>query len=46
MYSIENYRDNDRFNNQYEEIRDFLKMIADKDYNEHFHWGRLDWSMV
>lgn len=46
MYSIEKYRDNNRFNNQYEEIRDFLKMIADKGYNEHFHWGRLDWSMV
>ena len=46
MYSIENYRDNDRFNSQYEEIRDFLKTIADKGCNEHSHWGRLDWSMV
>lgn len=46
MYLIEKYRDNDRFNNQYEEIRDFLQIVADNGYNEHFHWGRLDWSMA
>ena len=46
MYYIENYKDNIRFNPQYEEIRDFLRTNADKGYNEHFHWGRFDWMMA
>lgn len=46
MYSIENYKDNIRFNKQYEEIRKFLQIIADNGYNEHFHWGRFDWMMA
>lgn len=46
MYSIENYKDNVRFNKQYEEIRKFLQIIADNGYNEHFHWGRFDWMMA
>lgn len=45
MYSIENYKDNIRFNKQYNEIRNFLQIIADNGYNEHFHWGRFDWMM-
>lgn len=45
MYLIENYRDNERFNNLYEETHNFLKTIADKGYNEHFHWGRFDWMI-
>lgn len=45
MYLIENYKNNIRFNNQYKEIRDFLRIIADNGYNEHFHWGRFDWMM-
>lgn len=45
MYSIENYKDNIRFNKQYDEIRNFLQIIADNGYNEHFHWGRFDWMM-
>ncbi len=45
MYFIENYKDNIRFNRQYDEIRHFLQDIADKGYNEHFHWGRFDWMM-
>lgn len=45
MYLIENYKDNVRFNNQYNKLRDFLKTYADNGYNEHFHWGRLDWMM-
>lgn len=46
MYLIENYRDNERFNSQYEEIHNFLQRIADTGYNEHFHWGRFDWMMA
>ena len=46
MYSIENYRDSERFNSQYEEIHSFLGKIADAGYNEHFHWGRFDWMMA
>ena len=46
MYSIENYKDNIRFNKQYGEIRKFLQIIADNGYNEHFHWGRFDWMMA
>ena len=45
LYSVENYKDNVRFNNQYNELRNFLKKYADNGYNEHFHWGRLDWTM-
>lgn len=46
MYTMENYRDNIRFNKQYDEIRKFLQKIADNGYNEHFHWGRFDWMMA
>ncbi len=46
MYSIENYKDNIRFNEQYDEIRNFLQLIANNGYNEHFHWGRFDWMMA
>lgn len=45
MYLIEPYGDTGRFNNQYEEIHNFLQIIADSGYNEHFHWGRFDWMM-
>lgn len=46
IYSVENYKNNVRFNNQYNELCDFLKTYADNGYNEHFHWGRLDWMMA
>lgn len=46
MYLIENYKDNIRFNKQYQEICKFLQTNADDGYNEHFHWGRFDWMMV
>ncbi len=46
MYFIENYQTQERFNNQYEEISKFLQIAADGGYNEHFHWGRLDWMMA
>ena len=37
MYLTENYKDNLRFNRQYEEISKFLQIVADNGYNEHFH---------
>ena len=46
MYLTENYKDSIRFNRQYEEISKFLQIVADNGYNEHFHQGRLDWSMA
>ncbi len=46
MYSIENDQTQERFNNQYREISKFLQVNADCGYNEHFHWGRLDWMMA
>ncbi len=45
MYFIENYKDNIRFNRQCDEIHNFLQVIADTGYNEHFHWGRFNWMM-
>lgn len=46
IYTVENYKDTTRFNEQYDEIRRFLQVNADSGYNEHFHWGRLDWMMA
>lgn len=46
MYTIECYRTQERFNDQYNDIRKFLRLTADCGYNEHFHWGRLDWMMA
>ncbi len=45
MYTIDNYKSNIRFNEQYEEIYLFLSKSADKGYNEHFHWARFEWMM-
>ena len=45
MYTIENYKECKRFNSVYAEIRSFLQIYADGNYNEHFHWGRFDWMM-
>lgn len=45
MYTIETYKNNMRFNEQYEEIHRFLLKTADKGYNEHFHWARFEWMM-
>ena len=42
-YSIENYRNKKRFNEQYEEIYRFLLKAEKQDFNEHFHWGRFEW---
>lgn len=45
MYMIETYKNKKRFNEQYEEIYQFLLNVADKGYNEHFHWARFEWMM-
>lgn len=45
MYTIETYKDKKRFNEQYEQIYQFLLKAADKGYNEHFHWARFEWMM-
>ncbi len=46
MYSVECDQTQERFNNRYKEIQKFLRLNADCGYNEHFHWGRLDWMMA
>lgn len=42
-YRIEQYKDCNRFNEQYQSIRQFLFEAEKLDYNEHFHWGRFAW---
>lgn len=46
MYTIENYQGSVRYKSLYNEISDFLRTVADAGYNEHFHWGRLEWMMA
>ncbi len=45
-YTTERYKGSKRFNGQYSEIYRFLLKAADSAFNEHFHWGRLEWMMV
>ena len=42
-YKIERYRNCQRFNEQYEDIHQFLLNAEKYRYNEHFHWGRFEW---
>lgn len=42
-YTIERYKDHERFNEQYQEIYRFLLEAQQQGYNEHFHWGRFEW---
>ena len=42
-YSIERYQNCERFNEQYQDIYQFLLEAGKLDYNEHFHWGRFEW---
>ena len=42
-YRIEQYKNCQRFNEQYESIYQFLLEAEQMEYNEHFHWGRLEW---
>ena len=45
MYSVENYSIT-RINLQFKEIRNFIQKNYDTGFNEHIHWGRLDWMMA
>ena len=42
-YTIERYKNCQRFNEQYESIHQFLLEAEKLEYNEHFHWGRFEW---
>lgn len=42
-YTIERYRNCVRFNEQYQELYQFLLHAEKLEYNEHFHWGRFEW---
>lgn len=42
-YTIEKYKNCERFNDQYPRIYQFLSNAEKAGYNEHFHWGRFDW---
>ncbi len=42
---LEQYKNYERFNEQYNDIYHFLLKVADNGYNEHFHWGRFEWMM-
>lgn len=42
-YSIEQYKNSERFNEQYQSIHKFLLEAEKLEFNEHFHWGRFEW---
>lgn len=42
-YMIERYKNCKRFNEQYNDIYEFLLEASKCEYNEHFHWGRFEW---
>lgn len=42
-YRIENYKNCERFNEQYQDIYKFLLEAENMEFNEHFHWGRFAW---
>ena len=42
-YTIERYQNCVRFNEQYQELYQFLLHAEKLEYNEHFHWGRFEW---
>ena len=42
-YTIERYQNCVRFNEQYQELYQFLLDAEKLQYNEHFHWGRFEW---
>lgn len=45
-YTIENYKNCHRFNEQYPEIYDFLLETEKCSFNEHFPWGRFEWMHI
>lgn len=42
-YRTEQYKNCERFNEQYQSIHQFLVEAEKLEYNEHFHWGRFEW---
>lgn len=38
-YNVEQYKNCERFNEQYIDIYQFLLEASKCEYNEHFHWG-------
>lgn len=45
-YTIEKYKNNKRFNEQYRDIYSFLLNAEKMEYNEHFPWGRFEWMQI
>ncbi len=45
MYILEKYKKHNRYNDQYDEVYNYLLTYCDKGYNEHFHWARFEWMI-
>lgn len=45
-YKIEKYKNCERFNEQYQDIYNFLLDAEKLACNEHFHWGRFEWMQT
>lgn len=45
-YTIEHYKNCERFNDQYPEIYAFLLDAEKEAFNEHFPWGRFEWMHI
>lgn len=45
MYILEKYKKHNRYNDQYDEVYNYLLTCCDKGYNEHFHWARYEWMI-
>lgn len=45
-YKIEKYKNCERFNEQYQDIYNFLLGAEKLACNEHFHWGRFEWMQT
>ena len=45
-YTIEHYKNCQRFNDQYPEVYAFLLEAEKEAFNEHFPWGRFEWMHI
>lgn len=45
MYRVEKYKNHARYDEQYNEIHQFLLAFCDSGFNEHFHWARFEWMI-
>ena len=45
VYIVEKYKNYTRYNEQYNEIYQFLLEFCDNGVNEHFHWARFEWMI-